>query len=209
MRFLLRGYMVSEMSANSTGNSTGQDNRPTGKREPGAAERRAAEESSFNANRLMMLIFAHIAITLILPRVWTVFGNGIDMLISFVLGILLVSFWDFSYLRRIFWMAIYAVYLVWQIVIANFQLAWIILHPKPELNPGIIAVPLRVRTGLEITTLASSISLTPGTLSIDLGENDAGERVLYVHTLVMEEPATFCANIQNGFENLILRVTRD
>lgn len=166
-------------------------------------------ESSFNANRLLMLIFAHVAITFILPRTWTIFGNGIDTTISFVVGIFIVSLWDISYLRRVFWMVVYAAYLSWQIVVANFELAWLILQPRPRLNPGIVAVPLTVDSGLEITTLASSISLTPGTLSIDLGENEAGERVLYVHVLTMDDAETFRAEIKNGFERLILRVTRD
>jgi multicomponent Na+:H+ antiporter subunit E len=165
--------------------------------------------SNFDANRLLMLIFAHVAITLILPRLWTLFGNGIDILISFVLGVFVVSFWDMSYLRRVFWMAVYAIYLTWQIILTNIGLAWVILQPRPKLNPGIISVPLTVTTGLEITTLASSVSLTPGTLSIDLGENEDGERVLYVHTLTLEDPDIFRARIKNGFESLILRVTRD
>lgn len=165
--------------------------------------------SAFNANRLFIMVLAHIAITLILPWLWTVFGNGIDILISFVLGIALVSIWDFSYVRRLFWIVVYAVNLIWQIVLTNIELAWVILRPNPNLNPGIIAVPLTVSSGLEVTTLASSVSLTPGTLSIDLGENAEGERVLYVHTLMLEDPEVFRARIKNGFEKLLLRITRD
>lgn len=166
-------------------------------------------QSSFDANRLLMLVFAHLAITLILPRLWTLFGNGIDTLLSFILGVFVVNIWDMSYGRRVFWIVVYAVFLTWQIILTNIGLAWVILQPRPNLNPGIISVPLTVSSGLEVTTLASSVSLTPGTLSIDLGENEDGERVLYVHTLTLEDPETFRARIKDGFESLLLRITRD
>lgn len=185
MRFRLRGYTVTS---------------------PHDTETR---ESRFDANRLLMLIFAHLALTFTLSRVWTIFGNGLDILLSFLVGIAVISLWDVSYIRRIFWMGVYTGYLLWHVVIANFQLAWLILQPQPRLNPGIIAVPLRVESGLEITTLASSITLTPGTLSVDLIKDESGTPVLYVHTLRMEDPEQFRNRIRDGFERLILNVTRD
>jgi multicomponent Na+:H+ antiporter subunit E len=162
----------------------------------------------FDPNRMLLLLFAHAAITAILPLMVSIFGNELDFLLSFALGILLVSIWDWSYGRRLFWMGVYAITLLWQIILTNIGLAWLILQPRPKLNPGIIAVPLELSTGVEITTLASSVTLTPGTLSIDLGQNEQGQRVLYVHTLTMEDPEQFRARIKNGFERLIMRITR-
>jgi multicomponent Na+:H+ antiporter subunit E len=63
-----------------------------------------------------------------------------------------------------------------------------VLRPTLRIRPGVIAYPLDVQTGREITTLANLISLTPGTLSIDVSDD---RRVLYIHAfLVQSEEAT-------------------
>jgi len=67
-----------------------------------------------------------------------------------------------------------------QIVVANFDVAYRVLAPGMPLEPQVILVPLRVETPLGVTTIANSITLTPGTVTLD---HDPGENALYVHTI--------------------------
>lgn len=89
-----------------------------------------------------------------------------------------------------------------ELVIANLRVSYEVLTPKNRLKPAVISVPLIVDTDLEIMILANMITLTPGTLSIDVAED---RRYLYVHTLYSEESLeVFRQNIKQGFEKKIL-----
>ncbi|MBU1176321.1 MAG: Na+/H+ antiporter subunit E [Alphaproteobacteria bacterium] len=83
--------------------------------------------------------------------------------------------------------------------------ALLVLSPdlSKRLKPAIIAFPLRVRTDAEITLLANLITLTPGTLSVDVS-ND--RRVLYVHALSVPDRDKLIADIAGGFEAKIMEV---
>ena len=94
------------------------------------------------------------------------------------------------------------------IIVSSIQVAGYVIAPKLKLDQGIVAIPLAAHTDLEIALLASSITLTPGTLSVDVGRDAAGQRVLYVHNLVMGDAEDVRKTIKQDFERRILRVTR-
>ena len=56
--------------------------------------------------------------------------------------------------------------------------------------------------------LASAITLTPGTLSVDLGKDDEGNNILFVHNLKVGDPEAYRSSVHHGFERMILRITR-
>lgn len=66
-----------------------------------------------------------------------------------------------------------------------------------RLRPAIVAIPLTIRSDAQVTLLASLVTLTPGTLSVDVGE---GNLVLYVHVLQLENRDALIAEITQGFE---------
>jgi multicomponent Na+:H+ antiporter subunit E len=165
-------------------------------------------KSRFAPNRLVIFILINLLITFIAPNYFQIFGGVLDHTISFVAGLLLLTLIDRNYLIQIFWLVVFLFYLLYQIIISNLQLAWLVIQPTPRMDPGIIAVPLSVTTDLEILVLASAITLTPGTLSIELGNDPEGRRMLYVHVLSVHNPDRFRADIKNGFERLILRVSQ-
>jgi len=68
-----------------------------------------------------------------------------------------------------------------------------------------VRVPLDAKTDLEITLLANLISLTPGTLSLDVSEN--GE-FLFVHTMYVHDKEEFIHSVKNGFERKVLELLR-
>lgn len=72
------------------------------------------------------------------------------------------------------------------VIIANFDVAYRVLAPWAPIKPDVIVIPLRVHSDLAITTIANSITLTPGTLTMDYREQD---NALIVHTLYMETRA--------------------
>ena len=72
-------------------------------------------------------------------------------------------------------------------------------------RPGIIAVPIEARTDLEITTLANLVSLTPGTLSLDVSGD---RRTLYVHAMFVDDPESIHRDIKNGMERRVLEALR-
>lgn len=99
--------------------------------------------------------------------------------------------------------------LVWffvkELVIANIRMARYTLSPLRKLRPGVIAVPVDFMTDAEVTLLANLITLTPGTLTIDVS-ND--KRTLYVHVMDFEDAEAVRQEIKRGFESRVLRAAR-
>jgi multicomponent Na+:H+ antiporter subunit E len=75
----------------------------------------------------------------------------------------------------------YAVYLGWEIIVANFRIAYVVLHPNLPIDPSVEKFEAAVWGGAAVTTLANSITLTPGTLTVE-----ANGRVLHVHSLTSD-----------------------
>jgi multicomponent Na+:H+ antiporter subunit E len=92
---------------------------------------------------------------------------------------------------------------VWELFLANLKMARAVLGPRDRLNPAILAVPLDLRTDLGIVALANLITLTPGTLSIDVSSD---RRVLYVHFFDCPDPEAAKRELKQGFERLVAKV---
>lgn len=94
-----------------------------------------------------------------------------------------------------------------QLVSASLRVAYEVLTPQDHMRPAVVAVPLEAKTDLEITLLANFITLTPGTLSIDVS---ADRKTLYVHEVYVESGDTdkVKKQIKEGFEEKILKITR-
>lgn len=92
---------------------------------------------------------------------------------------------------------------LYELIKANIEVAYEVITPKLNMTPGIIMVPLDVKSDIAITVLANMISLTPGTLSIDVS-ND--KKVLFVHAMYLKDREKFIRSIKDGFEKRILEV---
>jgi multicomponent Na+:H+ antiporter subunit E len=131
-----------------------------------------------------------------------------SFILGFCVGFALLTLLHHPYGRRSWAALTFIVFLVVAIVRSSFQVAAIILRPKLQLDQGIIAIPLTASSDFEIAALATSITLTPGTLSVDVGYADDGQRVLYVHNIFTGDPAAMRREIKDEFERRILRFTR-
>lgn len=94
-------------------------------------------------------------------------------------------------------------FFVGALILSNFRVAYCILFPKGNIKPGIVSVPLDVQSDEEITLLANAITLTPGTLSVNLS---ADRKTLFVHTLFLDDPESFRKEIKKDFERRIMEI---
>ncbi len=96
-------------------------------------------------------------------------------------------------------------FFLYELIKANIEVAYDVITPRYYMQPGIIRIPLAAKTDLEITLLANLISLTPGTLSLDVSDD---KKVLYVHAMYVKDKAQFISSIKNGFEKRLLDIMR-
>lgn len=155
-----------------------------------------------------LYLLIHIVLAILLPIFVKIYEHLVDYIIAFFVVAIVLSIVNRHYGRYLVKSTIFLIYLFKEIIVSNLILAWIILRPNPKLDPGIIAIPLTVTTGLEITILSLAIAATPGTLIVELKHNSAGENTLYVHTINVGDPEKFRATIKNGFERMILQISR-
>lgn len=78
---------------------------------------------------------------------------------------------------RIFWFLVYLPVFFYYVMKANLDVVYRALHPKMPINPGIVKIKTTLKTESGITALANSITLTPGTLTVDLTDDG----FLYIH----------------------------
>lgn len=83
------------------------------------------------------------------------------------------------------------------IVISNFEVASRILRPNDQLQPGLIALPLDLTGHFPLSVLASTISLTPGTVSVDFSED---LKWLYIHALHIDDEQVLISHIKKRYE---------
>ena len=130
-----------------------------------------------------------LVLNLFISLLWPILNNEFtfsSLLIGFVLGFILLSLVQRrygNYTVRAAWFAACVLYAILQ---SNLRLAGKVLANtvgvQSELHPGIVAVPLTLTNPFDITILASVITLTPGTLSVDLGEDVLGQLQPYGQT---------------------------
>jgi multicomponent Na+:H+ antiporter subunit E len=92
-----------------------------------------------------------------------------------------------------------------EVLVANVKVAAAVLFPAGRLRPAIVAVPLALDRDAEIALLANLITLTPGTLSLDVSPD---RRTLYVHAMAVTSPDDLRREIRDGFERRILEAFR-
>lgn len=90
-----------------------------------------------------------------------------------------------------------------ELLLSNLEVARIVLSPRLRIRPGLIAYRTELRTDLAITTLANFITLTPGTLTLEVSED---RTVLFIHALDIEEPEVVVDNIRDSFEKRLLEL---
>ncbi|NLH45158.1 MAG: Na+/H+ antiporter subunit E [Acholeplasmataceae bacterium] len=122
-----------------------------------------------------------------------------------------LTFWLFTYFfnKNAFYQTIYMVellvYFIKEMFVATYLVIKEVLSVKSRIKAGIIAMPLDVKSNIEITILASLISLTPGTLSLEVSEDKS---FLFIHVINIPDgdAERIKSQIKNGFERRVQRI---
>ncbi|TCU27660.1 multicomponent Na+:H+ antiporter subunit E [Rhizobium azibense] len=133
-----------------------------------------------------------------------------NLVLGFVLGTIALAIvreplGSKGYLRRTRLVLSLTLLFLKELALSAWTVARTVLRPRMDIRPGIFAFPLTVDRDLEITLLANLITLTPGTLSVDVSQD---HRTLYVHALDCSDPEATKRAIASGFERKIMEAFR-
>lgn len=134
--------------------------------------------------------------------------DPIRFVTGFVVGFVALSILDPEYGSRVLRGAFFVFYVGYQIVKSTLTVAQAVITPGRRVTPGIVAIPLEVSSTAEIILLASVITLTPGTISVETGQDRGGGRVLFVHCLLLDDAEEMRKGIKHDFERRILGFMR-
>jgi len=111
----------------------------------------------------------------------------------------------FKHASRYLWFLYYLPIFIWECIKANIDVAYRVIHPKRPINPGIVKVKTTLKSDTALTFLANSITLTPGTLSVDI---DQEKGYLYVHWIDVkqEDVEKATALIVQRFERILRKI---
>ncbi|NJM33543.1 MAG: Na+/H+ antiporter subunit E [Rhodomicrobium sp.] len=147
-------------------------------------------------------------INLAIAAGWAAFQASwslLTLLSGFALGFLALSAvnrvtGDGTYFLRGWRVLKLAGFFIYELLLSSFRVTWDIVTPAHRSKPGIVAMPLSAKTDAEILVIASLISLTPGTLSLDVSED---RKTLYVHGMFVDDPDQLCEDLR-VFERMVM-----
>ena len=159
-------------------------------------------------------LLPHPLLSLLLVVCWLWLNNTLaagHVLLGIGLGVAI------PYLTRRFWpvplvvrrplrVAEYAALVSYDVVVANLQVAAIILGPLSRLRPAFVRVPLELRTDFAVTVLASTVTLTPGTVSVEIEDDATGRRWLVVHALRCLDADDLVRSIKKRYERRLREI---
>ncbi len=108
----------------------------------------------------------------------------------------------FTRVPKIIYLALYFFYLM---IRANIQVAYDVITPRYFFKPGIVKYPMNASSDLEINLLSTMISLTPGTLILDISED---KKTLFIHVMYLKNKRTFIKETKEGIERRLLEILR-
>lgn len=129
-------------------------------------------------------------------------GFGLGYVVLLFSGRLLP---DSGYFRKPWQLVRFALFFVMELVLANLRVAYDVVTPKLHMRPSILGIPLDAHTDEEITLLAGLITLTPGTLSMEVSPD---RKTLFIHAMFVDDADGFRRDLKRGFERRLLELLR-
>lgn len=154
----------------------------------------------FAVNLLLALVWAALVAGFTLPNLITGFLVGFA-----ALRLMRPLFADEGYFLRAPRVLRLALLFLYDLVVSSVRVARDVVRPFPRNTPGIVAVPLRAETETEILLVSSLVTLTPGSLSLDLSPDG---RTLYVHGMFVEDPEDLRREVREVLETAVLEALR-
>jgi multicomponent Na+:H+ antiporter subunit E len=148
-----------------------------------------------------------VALHLLLALLWAMASGSITLLslaVGLVIGYLVLAFaspalGDPRYVRRARRVAGLAAFFLYELLVSSVRVAIDVVRPRLTMQPAVVAVPLSLDDDAAITVLANLVSLTPGTLSIDVSPDRA---FLYVHAMYGTDPGSIRRSV-HSFERRV------
>lgn len=159
----------------------------------------------------MLGIFPHPAMSISILLLWVALNNSASIGTLVLGGVLALGlplaihrFWtDAPQLAHPGLALITALRIAADILLANWAVARLVVGPIRRLNPAFIEVPLDIRDPFVATVLAGIVTLTPGTVSVDV---DQESWILKVHALDAPDPAALVRDIKQRYETPLRKI---
>lgn len=107
------------------------------------------------------------------------------------------------YVKRVRLLIFFIGFFLKELVVSSWRVVVMVLSPTMKMRPAVVAIPLDITSESAITMLGNLITLTPGTLTLDVSTDHS---TMYVHAMDVEDVAAFREGIKNGFERRILEL---
>lgn len=149
---------------------------------------------------------------IVLAIVW-IFLTGhftyVNIIFGFVIGYIVILIsrpqeGSSSYIKRFPIVISFLFFFLWELLKANIKVAYDVVTPTNYMKPGVVSYSLEANTDLEITLLMNLVSLTPGTLSLDVSFD---RKTLYIHAMYLDDIKEFRSEMRK-FEGKLLEVLR-
>jgi multicomponent Na+:H+ antiporter subunit E len=107
------------------------------------------------------------------------------------------------HIHRYIWAVIYGFIFLWECIKANIDVMYRVVHPRMPVKPGIVKVKSALKTDIGKVFLANSITMTPGTITVDIIDDNFYVHWIYVHS---KDPAIYTQKILGRFEKYLKRI---
>ena len=151
---------------------------------------------------LSLLFWLLMTFRLTIPNL--IVGSIAALITTLIFGrYFLKNVYKFLQPHRYFWFFIYFFIFIWACIKANLDVAYRVLHPAMPIKPGIVKVKTELKSEMARTILANSITMTPGTISVDIIDD-----YLYIHWIYVrsEDPEVYTRIILGQFEKFIKKI---
>nr|WP_321443291.1 Na+/H+ antiporter subunit E [uncultured Cohaesibacter sp.] len=153
---------------------------------------------------------SHFVANAVLAAIWALFFGGFTWMTA-ISGLIVgyAVLWllqpltgtESTYFKRVyFWLKLLVLFL-YELLISSLQVLWDIVTPTHRARPAIIDMPLDVKSDVGILLVTNLISLTPGTLSIDVSDD---RQTLKIHAMFAEDPDAVCRTLKQGMEKWVI-----
>ena len=129
-------------------------------------------------------------------------GAALSLFVSFMVSEMFVRKVPVR-VKAVFWFWYYVPVFLWACIKANIDVAYRVIHPGLPLNPGIVKVKTKLKSELGLTFLSNSITLTPGTLTVDVDKENG---YLYIHWIDVKDIEGASRIIVERFERILGRI---
>lgn len=158
---------------------------------------------------MAMQIVLHFLIAIVwmfLGDDWTASGLISGFLVGLVLLAVMRRFWPNGlYLVKVWAIFKLIVLFMKELLVSSVAVIRQIVRPRLNIRPGIIAYTTELKSDWEVTLLSSLITLTPGTLTLEVSPDQG---TLYIHAMDIEDAEELSRQIRTTFEKAIMEVTR-